>query len=353
VPGTVGRAPFGSLPDGTPVERFSLSNAQGAELVAMELGATILSIRVPDRQGRLDDVVLGFDDLGGYLAQPHYVGAVIGRTANRIRGGRFTLDGRAYRLLANDGPHHLHGGPRGFDKAVWRGRSFLGDDGPGIAFAHTSPPGDQGYPGRVEVEVRLGLTERSEVVIEYFASTDAPTPIALTHHEYFNLAGRAARDVLGHQLWIDADGYTPLDAERIPTGAIEPVVGTALDFHSLVTLGSRIGGEDPAASNGFDHNFVLRRTGLGLAHAATLVDPLSGRRLEVRTTEPGVQLFTGNDFDGTLHGRGGRRYHRYAGLSLETQHFPDAPNHRHFPSTILRPGQRLESRTVYAFSVFA
>jgi len=346
----VGRKSVGVTPEGTPVELFTLTNARGTELCVMSYGAIIVSLKVCDRAGNLGDIVLGFDSLKGYLEQSAYIGAVVGRCANRIRKGRFPLDGRTVRLSVNHGPHHLHGGIRGFDKVVWQAEYVGTPGGEGLSLRHLSPDGDEGYPGRLAVEVRYLLTEDDELVVDYDATTDAPTPLNLTQHTYFNLAGRG--DILGHKLMIAADGFTPVDASLIPTGEIAPVAGTALDFRTATPIGERIGNPDRQLeyAGGYDHNFVLRRAGPGLGHAARVVEPVTGRTLDVFTTEPGLHFYSGNFLDGSLAGKG-NVYRQRSGFTLETQHYPDSPNHPQFPSTILRPGERYGSRTVFAFGV--
>lgn len=345
-------APFGVTPDGTPVELFTLGNTEGVRLSVMSYGATIVSLRVPDRDGKLDDIVLGFDSLDAYIRHSHYFGAIIGRYANRIGRGRFELDGTRYRLPINDEPHHLHGGTRGFDRVVWACEPFRNDRGDGLALRHRSPDGDQGYPGTLEVEVRYLLSGTNELEVDYRATTDKPTPVNLTQHSYFNLAGAGQGDILNHQLTIDSDAYIPVDCTLIPTGTIVPVAGTPFDFRTPAAIGSRIGGPDPQLdyARGYDHNFVLRGEGTGLRHAARVKEPVTGRTLDVFTTEPGLQLYSGNQLDGVA-GRGARGYGRHSGFCLETQHFPDSPNQPRFPSTILRPGARYQSRTVFAFGV--
>jgi aldose 1-epimerase len=346
------RAPFGVMPDGAPVDLFTLGKASGMQLSIMSYGAAIVALRVPDRAGDPDDVVLGFDALEGYIRHSHYFGAIVGRYANRIARGLFELDGTRYRLPVNDEPHHLHGGTRGFDRAVWECEPVRDERGEGVAFRHTSPDGDQGYPGTLDVEVRYLLTGTNELEVDYRATADKPTPVNLTQHSYFNLAGAGKGDILDHQLTIDADAYTPVDCTLIPTGKIVPVESTPFDFRTPVAIGSRIGDPDPQLeyARGYDHNFVLRREGPGPAHAARVMEPVTGRTLDVFTTEPGLQLYAGNQLD-HIAGKGGRSYGRHSGLCLETQHFPDSPNQPRFPSTILRPGARFESRTVLAFGI--
>lgn len=321
----------------------------------MTYGGIIVSLSVPDRGGDLGDIVLGFDSLAGYLKHSPYFGAIVGRYANRIGKGRFTLDGKTYGLAINDGPHHLHGGIKGFDKVVWQAEPTRNDRGMGLALHHTSPDGDQGYPGTLTVEVRYLLTDGDELVVDYEATTDAPTPVNLTQHSYFNLtgAGCGLGDILGHELMIAADSFTPVDATLIPTGVFAPVAGTPLDFRTPIAIGARIGDLDPQLeyAGGYDHNFVLRSKGPGPIHAARVVEPTTGRTLDVSTTEPGLHLFSGNFQGGTITGKGGHPYGHRSGFCLETQHYPDSPNQPRFPSTILRPGERYRSRTVFAFGV--
>ena len=320
--GTVSRASFGVTPDGESVDVFTLANASGVELRAITYGGIIVSLRVPDRDGRLGDIVLGFDDLDGYVEGSPYFGAIVGRYANRIANGQFTLAGETYQLATNNGPNHLHGGARGFDKIVWHAEMLESDSGVAVIFTHTSPDGDEGYPGN------------------------------LSQHTYFNLAGDGRRDVLEHVLTINAAHFTPVDATLIPTGVIAPVAGTPFDFTTPTAIGARIDLEDEQLENGggYDHNFVLDRDGAGLAHAARVEEPTTGRVLDVYTTEPGLQFYSGNFLDGSITGKSGWVYrHRY-GFCLETQHFPDSPNQPAFPSTILRPGEEYRSRTVFVFS---
>lgn len=343
------RADFGRMPDGTPVEAFTLRNGNGVEVTAINYGAIITSVRVPDRAGTFGDVVLGFDTLDGYLKGHPYFGTVVGRYGNRIANGQFTLDGRTYKLATNNAPNHLHGGTRGFDKFVWQAEPLSGRLG--VAFSRTSPDGEEGYPGTLKARVVYTLTDRNELRVEYHATTDKATPINLTQHSYFNLAG--AGTILGHELLINADRYTPVDATLIPTGELASVEGTPFDFRTPTAIGKRIDAAHEQIRNGrgYDHNFVLNRTGEGLQLAARVVEPKTGRMLEVRTTEPGVQFYTGNFLDGTITGKGGRVYEHRTGFCLETQHYPDSPNKPQFPSTILRPGQEHRSETVFAFGV--
>jgi aldose 1-epimerase len=354
--GGLTRAPFGQV-DGKEVFLYTLTNTHGMEVRAMSYGATIVSLRVPDRNGQSDDVVLGFDAIDGYLAVEPYFGAVVGRYGNRIAKGRFTLDGQTYQLATNNGANHLHGGVKGFDKVVWAAEPFNRDGQSGVVFTHTSPDGDEGYPGTLNARVTYTLTPANELIVDYLATTDKATPINLTQHSYFNLAGAGTGDILNHQLTLDADRFTPVDATLIPTGDLAPVEGTPFDFRRATKIGARINADHPQLKygTGYDHNWVLTRPDEGarqpaLHHAAKLEEPESGRTLDVSTTEPGVQFYTGNFLDGTLTGKSGRVYKQRYGLCLETQHFPDSPNHSGFPSTILRPGERYQSRTMFAFS---
>lgn len=347
---------FGRLPDGRKVRLFTLRNQRGMRVRITNYGTIVTELHAPDRQGRFADVVLGFDRLEPYLQGHPYFGCTVGRVANRIAGARFVLDGQTYQLPANEGSNCLHGGPHGFDKALWQARVV----GPAsVRFRHVSPDGDQGFPGRLAVTLTVSLTEQNELRLEYLARTDRATPVNLTHHGYFNLAGEGT--VLGHRLQVAADFYTPKGPDRAPTGEIRSVAGTPLDFRNSVEIGARLAevGEHPP---GYDHNFVLRGDGEGWNHTevwygrpdkpafcARVEEPRSGRFMEVWTTEPGVQLYTGNWLDGTLVGKGGRRYERHAGLCLETQHFPNAVNVPHFPSIILRPGRVYRQITLYRF----
>jgi aldose 1-epimerase len=349
----VTREPFGQLPDGTQVDVLTLTNANGMTVRAITYGGIITSLRVPDRNGQFDDVVLGYDHLGGYVEQSPYFGAIIGRYGNRIAGGRFTLDGQTYSLATNNGPNHLHGGITGFDKVVWRAEPFENGDSVGVAFLYTSRDGEEGYPGSLDVRVTYTLTGANELVFDYYAVTDRPTPVNLTQHSYFNLAGNGSGDILGHHVTINADHFTPVDSTLIPTGAIAPVAGTAFDFRSATAIGARIDQDEEQLRYGlgYDHNFVLERGDSGLSHAARVYEPQTGRVMEVYTTEPGIQFYTGNFLDGSITGKAGHVYrHRY-GFCLETQHFPDSPNKPEFPSTILRPGDEYRSTTTYVFGV--
>lgn len=346
---------FGVTADGIPVEQFTLTNARGMAVSVIGYGGIVVSLRVPDRNRYSADVVLGFDSLEGYLTQTDYFGALIGRCCNRIGSGRFSLDGRTHQLSVNAGPHHLHGGFRGFDKVRWQVEPFALAAASGLRLRHTSPDGEEGYPGTLQVQTEYLLTEDNELILTHEATTDAPTPVNLTQHSCFNLAGAGRGDILGHELMIEADRFTPVHPSLIPTGEIAPVDGTPFDFRRPAAIGARIHQPHPQLQygQGYDHNFVLRRAGPGLAHAARAVEPVTGRTLDLFTTEPGLQLYTGNFLDGTARGKGGRQYGPRAGFCLEPQHYPDSPNHPAFPSIILRKGQLYRSRTVFAFGLTA
>ena len=339
---------FGTLPDGTAVKLFTLRNGHGLTLKISSYGAMITELQVPDRAGQLTNVVLGYDQLDRYVRGVPAAAATIGRFANRIAKARFTLDGIEYRLAANSGQHHIHGGRRGFDKAVWTARALpVTDREAGVELRYLSKDGEEGYPGNLEVMVTFTLTADDEVRITYRATTDKATPINLTNHGYFNLAGWG--DVLGHELMIAADRYTLADAALIPTGELAPVKGTPLDFTQPMAIGARIEQLKPRPG-GYDHNYVLNGGGQALALAARLLEPKSGRTMQVLTTQPGMQLYTGNHLDGRSEGVGGVKYVRHGGVCFETQHYPDSVNHSNFPSAILRPGEQFRSITAFRFA---
>ena len=348
---------FGTLANGQSTQLYTLRNAHGIEIQLTNYGGIITSLKTPDRTGRIADIVLGYDNLPAYVANSPYFGAIVGRYANRIARGHFTLDGTTYTLAINNGPNSLHGGLRGFDKVVWNARPFQNQEGPGVALDYTSANGEEGYPGTLHATVTYTLTPDDRLIVDYAATTDKATPINLSQHSYWNLAGNASRDILGHVLTINADGITPVDSTLIPTGEIMPVQGTPFDFRTPHAIGERVDQRQNTQiryGNGYDHNWVLNRGGAAadaLVLAARVVEPTSGRTMEISTTQPGLQFYSGNFLDGSNIGKGGVVYHFRYGLALETQHFPDSPNHSTFPSTILRPGQQFHSRTVFKFGV--
>lgn len=340
---------WGQTADGQDVELYTLTNRQGMIAKITTYGAILTELHVPDRQGRLTNVVLGFDNLQRYLQGHPAFGSTIGRFANRIANASFELDGKTYKLAANLGRHHIHGGRSGFHQKVWQAQALpAGTDHAAVAFTYLSPDGEEGYPGNLKVKVTYTLTDSDELRIDYEASTDRATPINLTNHSYFNLAGSG--DVLDHLLQIAAPSYTPADGDLIPTGEVAPVAGTPLDFTQPTAIGARIDQLRPQP-NGYDHNYVLTGDAGRLAFAARARHPVNGRVLEAWTTEPGLQLYTANGFDGRITGTGGVVYPRHAGFCFETQHFPDSVHHPEFPSTILRPGQTFRSTTAFRFSV--
>jgi aldose 1-epimerase len=348
------REPFGATPEGEAVERFTLTSASGVTLAVLSYGGVIQSVFAPDRQGVLADVTLGYDTLDEYRRDRSYLGALVGRYANRIRAGSFSLDGREYALAQNAGGNHLHGGVHGFNTAVWAAEPFEDHGDIGLVLGHVSPDGDEGYPGTVRAQITYSLTPDGELAVSFLATTDEATPISLTQHSYFNLAGTGMGDILGHALEVNASRFTPVDASLIPTGELRRVQGTPFDFSTPELIGARIGADDEQLrlAGGYDHNFVLDRVGdTELVLAARLTDPLSGRGVDIHTTEPGMQFYSGNFLDGTVAGKGGVPHYYRSGLALETQHFPNSPNEPRFPSTILRPDAEYRSRTVYHFVV--
>lgn len=342
---------FGRMPDGRPIELYRLKNSC-MEAEFMSYGAGLIALTLPDRAGQRDNVVLGFATLHDYVQNhrsdtPFFFGSTIGRYANRIANARFTLEGRKYQLIANNGAHSLHGGPDGFYNVVWTSRPIEN----GVAFQYLSKDGEEGFPGNLSTTVRFTLCG-ADLRIEYQASTDKATVVNLTNHAYFNLAGARSDSMLDHQLKLAASRFTPIDSSTIPTGEVRSVSGTALDFRSGTPIGERIhaGDEQLQLAKGYDHNFVLDDTSSELRSAAELYEPVSGRVLEVLTTEPAIQFYSGNYLDGTARGKSGVAYAKYSGLCLETQHFPDSPNHASFPSTVLRAGEIFRSVTIYRFS---
>ena len=351
-PAAIVQAPFGTLSDGQVATLYTLRNASGGQVQITNYGGIVTAIRVPDKNGVRGDVALGFDTLQGYLDNSSYLGALVGRYANRIAKGQFALDGKTYKLAVNNGPNHLHGGKRGFDKQLWKAKTLMLKAGPALDLTLFSPAGQEGYPGNLNVRVRYTWTNDNALRIDYRAVTDAPTLVNLTNHSYFNLKGAGLGTVLDHQIRFNADRYTPIDATSIPFGDLAPVAGTPFDFRSFHSIGERIDEVDNTQIKngaGYDHNFVVNGKDGRLRLAATVREATSGRELRAYTTEPGVQLYTGN-FLGGAKGKYGRTYPRRSGFCLEAQNFPDSPNHANFPSAVLRPGQTYRQTTVYEFS---
>ena len=346
---------FGTMPDGTPVSLYTIQSPSGMKMTVTTYGATIVSLTAPDRDGVQEDVVLGFDTLEEYLAESPYFGAIVGRYGNRIANGSFTLNGETVTLAKNNGENHLHGGIKGFDKVVWEASPFSMGSEHGLVMTYTSPDGEEGYPGTLQAKVTYMVTADNRVMVSYQAVTDKATPVNLTQHSYFNLAGPGSDSILDHEVTIAADHFTPIDPGFIPTSEIRSVEGTPFDFRTPTTIGARIDADDEQLKNGlgYDHNFVLSDMKDGLKLAAKVYERSSGRILEVTTNEPGVQFYTGNFLDGTLTGKGGHAIGYRSGFCLETQHFPDSPNQPAFPSTILEPGGLYATQTVFAFSTDA
>jgi aldose 1-epimerase len=350
----ISRRAFGTTHDGTAVECYTLRNAHGFEADIITYGGTLVALRVPDRSGRLGDVVLGFPTLAPYLnEQQPYLGALVGRYANRIAGGRFALNGARYSLARNNGPNHLHGGPSGFHRKIWNAPQRASDAEPSLELRYVSPDGEEGYGGNLAVTVVYTLTDQNELRIDYTATTDADTVVNLTNHAYFNLAGTGT--ILDHELQIFASQFIPIDATSIPLGDVRAVRGTPMDFTTPTPIGAQIAADDEQIRHGqgYDHTWVLDKQDDVLALAARLYDPSTGRVLDVFTTQPGVQFYSGNQLDGSFVGKGGQRYVQHSGLCLETQHFPDSPNQPQFPSTVLRAGDVYHQTTIYRFSVKA
>jgi aldose 1-epimerase len=350
--GTIRKQSFGKTASGEQVDVYSLTNKKGMEVSITNFGATVIALRVPDKAGKAADVVLGYDTLEGYENGKNYFGATVGRYANRIAGGKFSLDGKTYTLPKNDGPNTLHGGILGFNKKVWKVREIPSSDSAGLEMRYLSADGEEGFPGNLSVKVVFTLpSDRNELQIDYSATTDKDTALNLTNHSYFNLAGEGNGDILDHVLTLHAKQFTPVDKTLIPTGELRGVAGTPLDFDTPTVIGKRINEdyEQLVVGKGYDHNWVLATGGRKLTIAAEAYDPKSGRTLEVATTEPGVQFYSGNFLDGS-EGKGGKPYPVRSAFCLETQHFPDSPNHPNFPSAVLKPGAVFHSETVFRFS---
>ncbi|HSM77854.1 MAG TPA: aldose epimerase family protein [Bryobacteraceae bacterium] len=340
--------PFGQTAEGEKVDLYTLTNPNGMEAAISTYGGIVVSLKTPDRSGKLGDVVLGFDDLKGYLGASPYFGALVGRYGNRIAKGKFSLDGVEYTLAKNNGENSLHGGLRGFDKRVWTAKEVSPES---LELSYFSKDGEEGYPGNLSATVTYTLTDNNELKIDYSATTDKDTVLNLTNHSYFNLAGEGQGDILGEMVMINADRFTPTDSGLIPTGELRSVEGTPFDFRKPHAIGERINSTDEqiVMAKGYDQNFVLNRTGNGLELAARVTDPKTGRVMEVLTTQPGLQFYSSNFLDGTIHGKGGKVYGPRAAFCMETQHFPDSPNHPSFPSTELKPGERYQTTTMYRF----
>jgi aldose 1-epimerase len=350
---TVTKDSFGKTADGQNIDLYTLRNAHGVEAKIMNYGGILVSLKVPDRNGKFDDVVLGFNDLNSYLTKNDpYLGAIIGRYGNRIAKGRFTLNGVEYKLAVNNGENHLHGGIKGFDKVVWTGHEMKTKAGPAVVLTYLSKDGEEGYPGNLNVRVVYTLTNNNEIKIDYTATTDKDTVTNLTHHSYFNLAGEGNGDILNHLVTINANRFVPTDAGSIPTGELRNVAGTPFDFLKATAIGARINNDDEQLKlgNGYDHTWVINGRAGSMRLAATAYEAGSGRVMQVWTTEPGVQFYTGNFLNGTLTGKSGKVYARRNGFCFETQHYPDSPNQPSFPTTTLKKGQTYKSTTIYRFS---
>jgi len=349
---TLTSAPFGTTRDGQPVQVYTLRNTHGVEARIINYGGIVLSIKVPDRHGRMGDVVLGYDTLAEYEKASPYFGCLIGRYGNRIAKGRFTLNGQTYTLATNNYPNALHGGLKGFDKVVWNVvKAEVGPRGPRLELGYLSQDGEEGYPGNLRVNAVYTLTDDNALQLDYTATTDKDTIVNLTQHSYFNLAGQG--DILGHVVSINADKFTPVDSTLIPTGELRPVEGTPFDFRKPTPIGARINAQDEQLrfGGGYDHNWVINNPQGGLVVQARVTEPTTGRVLEVLSTEPGLQFYSGNFLDGTLRGKGGWVYQHRHGFCMEPQHFPDSPNQPNFPSVVLKPGQTYRNTIVYRFSV--
>ena len=349
--GQIGQRPFGQTKEGNLVTLFTLRNNNGAEAGICNYGGLVIFLKVPDRNGHFDDVVLGYDNLADYIKDTPYFGAMIGRYGNRIAKGKFTLDGKEYTLAVNNGPNALHGGLKGFDKVVWEPRVMATLDGPSLQLRYTSKDGEEGYPGTLTVKATYTLAEDNELKLEFTATTDKDTVLNLTQHSYFNLAGKG--DILNHQVMMPADKFTPVDSTLIPTGELKPVEGTPFDFRTPTAIGARIGQDDEQLKfgGGYDHNWVITKPMGRLGLMGRVYEPTTGRVLEVFSTEPGLQFYTGNFLDGKLTGKGGWVYQFRNGFCMEAQHYPDSPNQPNFPSVVLKPGEVYRNTIIFKFSV--
>jgi len=351
--GTISQTPFGNTADGTPVAIYTLRNSKGMEARIMTYGGIVQSLKVPDKNGKFDDVVLGYDDLDGYLKATPYFGALIGRYGNRIGGAKFTLEGKTYTLATNNGPNSLHGGLKGFDKVVWKSTPLVTADGPALQLTYFSKDGEEGFPGNLKVTAVYTLTDNNELHLYFTATTDQPTVCNLTHHSYFNLAGQGNGDILGHIVYINADNTTSVDSNLITTGEIKPVDGTPFDFRKPTAIGARINDPDTVLQYGpgYDHNWVINKPMGKLGLQARVYEPATGRVMEVFSTEPGLQFYTGNSLDGSITGKDGKVYQRRTAFCMEPQHYPDSPNKPMFPITELKPGETYQNTIIYRFYV--
>ena len=349
---SVAETAFGTLDDGGKVSLYTLTNAAGAEAKIINYGATVVSLKVPDRQGKLRDVVLGYDDLAGYVKDKDFFGVTVGRFGNRIGAGKFTLDGKTYQLDLNNGPNHLHGGAHGIYKRLWKSEPTKRKDGPAVKLTYVSPDGEQGYPGKVTLTVTYTLTNKNGLRIDYLGTTDKPTVLNPAHHAYWNLSGDPTQTILGEELTIDADKTTPVGAGLIPTGKLADVTGTPMDFRKATKIGARIDAKDEQLElgKGYDHNWALNHYTKKVRKVLDLYDPTSGIVMNILTDQPGLQFYSGNFLNGTIHGKQGVAYQHRTAVVLEGQLFPDAPNHPNFPNAVLRPGQRYTQTTIYQFS---
>jgi len=350
--GTITVAPFGKTPDGKLVELYTLRNIKGMEARIITYGGIVQTLKVPDKNGRFDDVVLGYDNLEGYLTNSPYFGALIGRYGNRIGGAKFTLEGQNYKLATNNGPNSLHGGIKGFDKVVWQAKPWISPDGPALELTYLSKDGEEGFPGNLNVKAVYTLTDNNELHLHFTATTDQPTVCNLTHHSYFNLCGQGNGDILGHELYINSDKTTPVDKDLITTGEFAPVDGTPFDFRKSTAIGARINDPDKQLQYGpgYDHNWVINKPLGKLGLQARVYEPTTGRVMEVWSSEPGLQFYAGNFLDGSITGKDGKVYQRRSGFCLEPQHYPDSPNKPMFPTTELKPGETYQNTIVYRFS---